>query len=83
MITALTDEGAAWKQRYRTATYTCSGIAHDNPARGVIATNKDGVGQIYAWDRDTGSMSIKTDSPAGKSGVSRCNGLRPATAREM
>ena len=67
-INALTDDSAAWKQRYRTATYTCSGVARDQPARAVIATNKDGVGQIYAWDRETGAMSVKTDSPAGKGG---------------
>ena len=68
VVTALTDDAAGWKERYRTATYTCSGVAAENPARGVIATNKDGVGQIYSWDRETGAMSVKTDSPAGKGG---------------
>ena len=65
---ALTADGAAWKQRYRTPTYTCSGVATANPRRGVVSTNKDGVGQIYAWDRATGAMHVKTDSPAGKGG---------------
>lgn len=45
-----------------------SGVARNNPSRGVISTNKDGVGQIYSWDRTTGAMAVKTDSPAGMSG---------------
>ena len=45
-----------------------SGVAKNEPSRGVISTNKDGVGQIYAWDRDTGGMTVKTNSPAGKGG---------------
>ena len=61
-------EDAAWKARYRIPTFSVSGVAKGDPSRGVISTNKDGVGQIYSWDRATGAMVVKTDSPAGKGG---------------
>jgi hypothetical protein len=64
----ITADDAAWKQRYRIPTFSVSGVARHNPTRGVISTNKDGVGQIYSWDRATGAMAVKTDSPAGKGG---------------
>jgi hypothetical protein len=69
-MSSLTADNAEWKQRYRTPTYMCSGVAKGDPNRGVISTNKDGVGQIYAWDRATGRTAVKTDSPAGKGGGS-------------
>ena len=33
-----------------------------------MSSNHEGIGQIYAWDLATGSLEVKTDSPAGKGG---------------
>ena len=41
---------APWKKRYRAPAIAGSSRAAQNPARGLIASNKDGVYQLYAWD---------------------------------
>jgi hypothetical protein len=38
----MTAEDAPWKERYRIPTYSVSGVAKNEPSRGVVSTNKDG-----------------------------------------
>ncbi len=58
-------DDAPWKQRYRAASITWAQIADNNPHRGVVCTNRDGVFQLYAWDVPTGELTQVTDQPAG------------------
>lgn len=56
---------APWKQRFRAASIAWSAIAAQNPSRGLICTNKDGIYQLYAWDVETGNLTQLTNKPAG------------------
>lgn len=58
-------ENAPWKQRFRAASIAWSAVAQNNPARGVVCTNKDGIYQLYAWDVNTGSLTQLTNHPTG------------------
>ena len=53
-------DNALWKQRYRSPGVLWSRIAHQNPTRGLVCTNKDGVYQLYAWDVNNGELSQLT-----------------------
>ena len=41
---------APWRQRFRATDIRWAVIAQQNPDRGLVCTNKDGVYQLYAWD---------------------------------
>lgn len=56
---------APWKKRYRAPAIAGSSRAVQNPRRGVIASNKDGVYQTYAWDTQTDRLTQLTHDPAG------------------
>lgn len=56
---------APWKQRFRASSIAWSALAKNNPARGLVCTNKDGIYQLYAWDVKSGQLTRLTDQPAG------------------
>lgn len=56
---------ARWKQRFRAPYIAWSSRAARNPARGLVASNKDGVYQLYAWNTETDELTQLTDDPAG------------------
>ena len=56
---------AAWKQRFRAPALAWSRRAARNPARGLAASNKDGVYQLYAWDTDNNTLRQLTREAAG------------------
>lgn len=58
---------ARWKQRFRAPTIAWSSRAAQNPSRGLVASNKDGVFQLYAWNTETDALTRLTDDPAGVS----------------
>ncbi len=58
-------EDAPWKKRYRAPVIAGSRIATSNPERGLIGSNKDGVFQLYSWDRRSNQLRQVTDQPAG------------------
>ena len=58
---------ARWKQRFRAPTIAWSSRAAQNPSRGLVASNKDGVYQLYAWNTETDALTQLTDDPAGVS----------------
>ncbi|MDX2077787.1 MAG: prolyl oligopeptidase family serine peptidase, partial [bacterium] len=40
-------------------------IAGNNPERGMVATNRSGITQLYAWETATGNLRQITNKPAG------------------
>ena len=58
-------EDAAWKKRFRAPVIAWSKIATQNPQRGIVCSNKDGVMQLYAWDVSSNALKQLTDQPAG------------------
>jgi len=58
---------ARWKQRFRAPTIAWSKRAAQNPSRGLVASNKDGLCQLYAWNTETDALTQLTDDPAGVS----------------
>jgi dipeptidyl aminopeptidase/acylaminoacyl peptidase len=58
-------KNAPWKERFRAPSIAWSAVARNNPARGVVCTNKDGIYQLYAWDVNTGSLTQATNLSAG------------------
>ncbi|MCY3778781.1 MAG: prolyl oligopeptidase family serine peptidase [Chloroflexi bacterium] len=56
---------APWKQRFRAPSIAWSVRAARNPGRGLLASNKDGVYQLYAWDTASNQMNQLTDEAAG------------------
>lgn len=56
---------ANWKRRYRAPSLAWTRRAARNARRGLAASNKDGVYQLYAWDTDSQSLRQLTDDPAG------------------
>ena len=59
------ETNAAWKQRYRTSCILWGKIAHGNPNRGLVCSDRDGVFQLYAWDVGSGELRQLTDRPTG------------------
>ena len=69
------DSNAPWRQRFRAASITWAEVASQNPARGLVCTNKDGIFQLYAWDISTGNLQQLTNEHAGVvSGTISANG---------
>jgi dienelactone hydrolase len=56
---------ANWRQRFRATDIHWAVIAKQNPERGLVCTNKDGIYQLYAWDVTTNELRQVTDQPAG------------------
>jgi hypothetical protein len=56
---------AAWKQRFR-VPMTFVDTAHADPSRGLAASNRSGVFQLYAWDVASGALNQLTDVAKGK-----------------
>jgi len=56
---------APWRQRFRATEILWAAVAPQNPDRGLICTNKDGVNQLYAWDIPSNQLTQVTHQPAG------------------
>lgn len=56
---------ADWRKRFRAPIVAYSTIAQNNPKRGMVASNRSGIMQIYAWDVETGDLRQISDKPAG------------------
>jgi len=65
MTKELDDDSVPWKQRFRAPAIWWTQIARRAPTRGLAASNKSGVYQLYAWDVPTGEMTQVTDRPEG------------------
>ncbi|MBI1277672.1 MAG: prolyl oligopeptidase family serine peptidase [Anaerolineaceae bacterium] len=60
-----TNQDAKWKKRYRAASIAWSKLASNNPAHGLVCTNKDGIYQLYGWEVASGALTQLTSQPAG------------------
>lgn len=56
---------ASWKQRFRVERILWSAIAEDRPDRGLVAANRSGRYQLYAWQVPTGELRQLTNRPEG------------------
>lgn len=56
---------ANWRKRFRAADIFWAVTAKQNPQRGLVCTNKDGIYQLYGWDIGTGELRQVTHQPAG------------------
>ena len=65
MSTSLQRGDAAWKQRYRVPVVLWTSQAHNALRRGLAASNRTGVYQLYAWDVPSGALRQLTDRPEG------------------
>ncbi|HEX5941427.1 MAG TPA: hypothetical protein VFY66_04080, partial [Anaerolineales bacterium] len=52
---------ANWRKRFRATDIRWTFVAAQNPQRGLVCTNKDGIYQLYAWDIPTGELRQATD----------------------
>jgi dipeptidyl aminopeptidase/acylaminoacyl peptidase len=59
---------ARWRQRFRATDIFWAVVAHQNPKRGLVCTNKDGIYQLYAWDIPSNQLTQVTHQPAGMIG---------------
>jgi len=59
------DDAAPWKQRYRLPVTYAGQIAELMPSRGLAASNRSGVYQLYAWHVPTGELAQLTNRPVG------------------
>ena len=41
-------------------------IAAEEPTRGLVASNRSGIAQLYAWDVPTSTLTQVTDCPQGQ-----------------
>lgn len=68
---------APWKKRFRAPALAWSLRASLKPRRGLVASNKDGVYQLYAWDTFSDDLRQLTDEAAGVAhGAISVNGER-------
>jgi dipeptidyl aminopeptidase/acylaminoacyl peptidase len=58
-------DNAVWKQRFRAPSIAWAVVARNNPRRGLVCTNKDGIYQLYAWDINSSTLTQLTNQPAG------------------
>ncbi|MBI5354774.1 MAG: S9 family peptidase [Chloroflexi bacterium] len=56
---------AIWRQRFLATGILWAVVAQQNPKRGLVCTNKDGIYQLYAWDVTTNELIQVTNQPAG------------------
>ncbi len=60
---------APWRQRFTADSIFWAEIAPQNPDRGLVATNRTGIVQIYAWDVAAGELRQLTDRERGTPGA--------------
>src|SRR5262245_4630340 len=60
-----TNADAPWKRRFRASTVLWTQIAKAAPTRGLAASDRSGVYQLYAWDVPTGDLRRLTDRREG------------------
>ena len=60
-----TEDNAPWKVRYKAAAIYASQIASLKPDKGILAHNRSGTLQWYAWDIPTNELQALTDTPGG------------------
>lgn len=56
---------APWRQRFHATDILSAVVARQNPERGLVCTNKDGIYQLYAWDIPSNELTQVTHQPAG------------------
>ena len=56
---------AVWRKRFRATDIIWAVTAQQNPERGLVCTNKDGIYQLYSWEVATGELVQVTRQPAG------------------
>ena len=56
---------ANWRKRFRASEIVWAAVAHLNPQRGLVCTNKDGIYQLYAWNIPGNELRQLTYEPAG------------------
>ena len=61
----MTGVEAPWKQRFRAERILWSTPAEERPDRGLVATNRSGRYQLYAWEVPAGKLRQLTDRPEG------------------
>lgn len=59
------DHNAPWKQRFRLETRFGWKVARNNPAHGLVTSDKTGISQLYAWHPTTGETRLLTQRSAG------------------
>jgi hypothetical protein len=59
------DEEALWKKRFRAKRIFWTELAKSAPTRGLVATNKTEVCQLFAWHVPTGELVQLTERPDG------------------
>src|SRR5919106_7011408 len=64
-VPATTDVEAPWKQRFRVERILWSALAEERPDRGLVAVNRSGRYQLYAWQVPTAELRQLTDRPEG------------------
>jgi dipeptidyl aminopeptidase/acylaminoacyl peptidase len=64
-VPATTEVEAPWKQRFRAERVLWSALAQERPDRGLVASNRSGRYQLYAWEVPTGQLRQLTDRPEG------------------
>src|SRR5919112_353450 len=62
---AMTGGETPWKQRFRAERILWSALAKERPDRGLVAANRSGRYQLYAWQVSTGELRQLTDRPEG------------------
>ena len=60
------DDSAPWKQRFHATSILWTMIAAEEPTRGLVASNRSGIAQLYAWDVPTSTLTQVTDHPQGQ-----------------
>src|SRR5208337_2576833 len=66
-IDGLQAKGGLWKSRFRAPSIGNTQIAAQNRTRGIVAHNKSGAYQLYAWDISKNEMRQLTNRPGGMS----------------
>ena len=56
---------ALWKQRFRVERILWSALAEERLDRGLVAVNRSGRYQLYAWQVPTAELRQLTDRPEG------------------
>jgi hypothetical protein len=59
-------DDASWKRRFRAPFILQASVAPEAPGRGLVATNRSGACQLYAWDVPKGTLLQRTDRPEGQ-----------------
>ena len=57
---------ASWRRRFHATDVLWAVTARQNPDRGLVCTNREGIYQLYAWNVVTGDLTQVTHQPAGE-----------------